>query len=324
MTAPRARDESIGRWLESAGPDGRQAGEACLDAETAAAWLDGALTASALERAQLHVSDCGQCQALLATLINSQVSPAAEPGPAWAWNWRRWLVWAAPLTAAATALVALAVWVNVPVQPEPAPAAAVTAAAKPADQPPPPAPEPSGALKALRPETPAPAATAASSPSAPRAASPVERRALDAQSSKAATAEQANGLQAVAAPAWALADMVSAAIELVSPDPAIRWRISGAGVQRSSDRGATWVPVDTGVSAQFTAGAAPSSTVCWLVGRGGVVVLTTDGSRWTRAPFPEQADLSTVSARDALTATVVTTDGRSFTTSDAGRMWTLR
>ena len=350
MTPPHARDESIGRWLESAGPSGHQAGQSCLDAETAAAWLDGGLTASALEKARSHASDCGRCQALLATLATAHDLSTAEPEPAW--NWRRWLTWAAPVAAAATVVVALVVWVNVPVPPEPEVVAAVAAAAKPAAEPQPVGAETSSALKALRAEAPAPpdslgrlaaaqgdvpapsvsgaakpsapAEPAAVPPPAPRAALSLERRALDAPALKVETAEQANAVQAMAAPARALADTESAAREVASPDPAIRWRISGDGVQRSRDRGATWVPEDTGVSARITAWAAPSASVCWLVGSGGVVLLMTDGRRWTRAPFPEQADLSAVSARDALTATVITVDGRSFTTSDAGRTWTPR
>ncbi len=70
------------------------------------------------------------------------------------------------------------------------------------------------------------------------------------------------------------------------------------------------------------AGSAPSASVCWVVGREGVVVRTTDGSRWTRLPFPNTADLVGVTASSADAATVVAADGRTFSTADGGATWT--
>ena len=84
------------------------------------------------------------------------------------------------------------------------------------------------------------------------------------------------------------------ASEIVSPDPAVRWRIAGSVVQRSTDGGARWDAVPTGVASPLTAGAAPSASVCWVVGRGGVVLLSTDGRTWRRVAFPEMTDLSAV------------------------------
>jgi len=74
----------------------------------------------------------------------------------------------------------------------------------------------------------------------------------------------------------------------------------------------------------LTAGAAPSANVCWLVGRAGAVILSTDGRAWRRLTFPEQIDLTAVTAVDARTATVTTADGRRFETADGGRTWRLR
>jgi len=79
--------------------------------------------------------------------------------------------------------------------------------------------------------------------------------------------------------------------------------------------------VPTGIAAVLTAGAAPTTTVCWVVGRGGVVLLTTDGRTWRRVAFPEMTDLSAVRATDARTASVSTADGRIFSTSDGGATW---
>ena len=113
-------------------------------------------------------------------------------------------------------------------------------------------------------------------------------------------------------------------IEIASPDPRLRWRLAGTTVLHSSDRGATWVPTQPGVSAELSAGSAPLGAVCWLVGQAGVVLLTTDGISWTRVPFPQPVDLAAVTARDGRSASVTTADGRIFTTTDAGATWTTR
>jgi photosystem II stability/assembly factor-like uncharacterized protein len=64
--------------------------------------------------------------------------------------------------------------------------------------------------------------------------------------------------------------------------------------------------------------------VCWVVGRGGVVLLSTDGRSWRRLAFPEPTDLSGVRARDARAASVSTADGRTFSTTDGGLTWVPR
>jgi hypothetical protein len=111
-------------------------------------------------------------------------------------------------------------------------------------------------------------------------------------------------------------------VDVVSPDPSIRWRAGGGGiVQRSTDRGVTWVAQETGTSRDVTAGSSPAPDVCWLAGRGGVVLLTIDGKTWRQRPFPEPVDLVAVSATDAKTATVTTSDGRRFSTTDGGATW---
>jgi hypothetical protein len=120
-----------------------------------------------------------------------------------------------------------------------------------------------------------------------------------------------------------------------SRDGVARWRLaapepSGLGarpgfdgmIERSDDGGGTWQQVSTGIRRRFTAGVAPSATVCWLVGPGGTVVLTTDARTWRQlaAPAPD-ADLASVEASDARTATVRDTQGRSFRTTDGGASW---
>jgi len=73
-----------------------------------------------------------------------------------------------------------------------------------------------------------------------------------------------------------------AAKDAVSPDGALRWRITDRGaLERSTDGGTTWQAVNVGTTATFT----------------------------------------TVEAPERRTAIVTTTDGRRFRTTDAGATW---
>jgi len=106
------------------------------------------------------------------------------------------------------------------------------------------------------------------------------------------------------------------------PTGPVRWRILGSGaVERSTDGGATWPPVAIDPPAQITAGVAPTPAVCWLVGKGGVVLLSIDGQRFNRVTAPTDADLVSVRAVGAQIASVTAADGRMFTTEDGGRSW---
>ena len=122
-----------------------------------------------------------------------------------------------------------------------------------------------------------------------------------------------------------------------SPVP-VRWRIlKGTRVERSLDDGVTWSPAElTTASTQLadrqipvlqqrafflTGGAAASQTVCWLVGRDGVVFLAKDGVTFQQVSSPDPAAIKSVEAVDDLHATITTVDGRKFSTSDAGQTW---
>ena len=124
--------------------------------------------------------------------------------------------------------------------------------------------------------------------------------------------------------------------DVVSPEPAFRWRlVAPATIQRSTDGGATWTAQSTraeglgllqrsdGLQPPFvlTAGSAPARDICWIVGRAGTVLLSTDGTSWQRRPFPEPVNLTAVRATDAKTAVVTTQDGRQFSTTDGGATW---
>jgi len=75
------------------------------------------------------------------------------------------------------------------------------------------------------------------------------------------------------------------------------------------------------VVSAVTGGTAPSTSVCWLIGPRGLVLLSTDGRSWKRIVFPEMVDLTAIRAADDRTATVTAADGRMFTTSDGGATW---
>lgn len=113
--------------------------------------------------------------------------------------------------------------------------------------------------------------------------------------------------------------------EVVSPDGAVAWVIGPGGrLSRSTDRRVSWQPQVSGVSVELLAGSAPSAVVCWMVGTAGTVIVTTDGTRWSRVAFPERVDLVAVEATDGRVATVTTRDGRRFATRDAGATWSLK
>jgi photosystem II stability/assembly factor-like uncharacterized protein len=120
----------------------------------------------------------------------------------------------------------------------------------------------------------------------------------------------------------ARARVASGLLDVLSPDPAVRWRFGGTGtVQRSSDGGVSWTTQRTGTTVPVSAGSSPSPLVCWLVGRAGTVLLSTNGVTWRLRSFPEGLDLVGVHATDAKTATVTTSDGRQYSTADGGMTW---
>jgi hypothetical protein len=375
----RERDQSVekllrGAFVQKGAPS--ELTDACLDAETIAAWVDGGLSGRALEMADAHLAECDRCQSLVGAVGRAA---AIAPQPAQARPDRQprwWLGWAVPLTAAAAVItVGVAVYRDsgfgvrdaqteirdsgaaVKTSPEPpAGQIAVQRAAEPAPQ--------SAAPTAAKQEQVTPQATetrlkeekaeppeptresvridadsarqepvtlnstaspeAAAGTAAPPQSAPQEAR----RDAAPATAAPAAAPPPAAPPALSprvasLARMVTAQ-EIASPDPQVRWRIRGAVLEHSVNGGSTWEGVTTNTTAELTAGSAPSSTVCWVVGRAGIVLLSSDGRTWRRVALPEPVDLAAVQATDARTATVTTVDGRTFATADAGGTWVQR
>lgn len=343
-----SRDQSIERLLRrSLRADGASSGTgSCLDAETLAAWADEGLGADERAAAETHLSQCARCQMMLATFVRSDVPEQAEQER----PWRRWgFGWLVPLAAGAAAV---AIWIAVPRQGPPAPANVVQstiskpqmdrlpqaesqpAAPKLAELAPPQtsdraaafADPRAGAREEVRQEA-AADARAAAQPAAPatvpapaatvRAASAPRPAAAD-NSAPAAPSSAAETM----ARAGTLSRLDATATVVASPDPKILWRI-GAGrvLQYSNTGGQSWETLATGVDVELTAGASPGASVCWLVGRSGTVLRTIDGRRFQRVTFPEPADLAGVQSTSEMAATVTTSDGRAFRTSDGGTTW---
>ena len=318
------RDASVERLLRRtlrASEDTPPTG-ACVDPETLAAWADGNLPGESLELAQAHVAECSRCQTVLGTLTRVRAA-LPEPGKPKDQTSPNWLGWLVPLSAAAVGVIAVALWVSLPrsvapVQQQPNEEIAEAGKQAAVQQ----APEQSARVAA-------PAAVGAvvdgikpaerqSPPDRTREAE-VKRDSQAAVPADAAAA--ATSPAAVTSAAGSRQELLSAVTEIVSPDPAVRWRITGGAVQRSANGGSSWANVSVGFQGQITAGSAPLASVCWLVGRGMVLLSTDGGTSWRRVAFPEPTDLSAVRATDARTAFVTTADGRTFSTNDGGLTW---
>lgn len=338
MSEPRERDEAVDRWLRraKAAPPGAGPGAACLDAETVAAWADGALSAEALRVARAHAADCQRCQVLLAVVQRLETGDQAARAADRRGTSRRWLGWLVPLAAAAGAV---AIWVYVPRGSSPAVEEGAAPVAETAQA--------SNAARAAE-EKPEAGARPAEPTQALVADAKRQAREKERDEARGADATSAQALRdRAAAPAAAAppppttvtaetpvgrleqfaARSLATSLDVASPDPLVRWRIRGAVVERTSDGGKSWDAAATGLTgaaADLTAGAAPAANICWLVGRGGVVLLTTDGRTWKRIAFPEATDLSAIRATDAQRATVTAADGREFVTVDGGATWTRR
>ena len=337
----------------------------CLDAETIAAWMDGSLSERERTAAEAHAADCDRCLAVLAAVAKTVPPPQKAARPSWLPGLSglsaRWLV---PIATAAVAVVAWVavqdqresvrpVDMIAPPASAPAPPAAPPAELKreaapqanvggvAAEKSPAPALEKRKPVVSARRDEQAkiqaedeaakreqlerlardglvPQPRSAVAPPPPVAAPPAKPVAApQAAAATTRTAEQTitqSQFRSAIAPTF-----------VVSPDPNMRWRISGSLVERSTDGGRTWSVQTIGIQISISAGVSPAPGVCWMVGRGGTVLLTTDGETWRRLEFPDaNANLVAVAARDALSATVATADGRTYVTDDGGKTWRVQ
>ncbi len=114
-----------------------------------------------------------------------------------------------------------------------------------------------------------------------------------------------------------------AAMLVTGPDGTILWRLLNGKIDRSVDGGLSWRRQDSGNSAELLSGSAPSNAVCWVVGRKGTILRTTDGGgHWSKLVSPVAGDISDIRAADAMRATIFAATGAGkFATSDGGATW---
>lgn len=274
--------------------------DACLDAETLAAWADGGLTVKEAAAVELHASNCSRCMAVLATMERTAPISSATH----AWPPARLFRWLVPAAAAA---MAIAIWVAVPDRPivpvQPAPAHDMSTSSELGTvptEPGAPNPEPEAELRADAPSVRQEESSLRDDVGRERAAP----EALGATAGRAAAAAPPPAVPAPAASADTLAESVTAAprrsafanatiaTESVSPsNPSIRWRIVGfTSVERSGDGGKTWT------TTTVPPGVAPNNTPAVTL----VAVRAVDGSR----------------------AVVRTSAGTELYTTDGGLSWT--
>ena len=284
----------------------------CLDAETLAAWFDDGLKGAALEDVRAHVASCDRCQMLLGAMGRTRATvPVSQPERARRW----WLAWAVPVAAAATAI---AVWVAIP---EHRNAAVVPQAEAPQEK--------QEALPAAPPVT----TPEASSAAIARAPSPKAQRSDDITQLAPDTVITETAPPPLAPPPPA----APAAAAPPAPPPSEQRPGGIAGqitpqartAERALQRDAAAVALcgpapPAGTAEQLAARSAAAGGICWAVGRGGIVLRSTDGRTWQRINFPEGTDLTSVRATDAQTVTVVTADGRTFSTVNGGQTWAVR
>ena len=320
----------------------------CLDAETIAAWMDGSLSERERAAAEAHAADCDRCLAVLAAVAKTVPPPQKAARPSWLSV--RWLV---PIATAAVAVVA---WIAVQDQretvrpidmiapPASAPAQAPAPAAAPLSEPKREVAPQANVAGAAAEKSSAPALEKRKPEAAKReqlerlardglvplprgAAAPPPPPAMEPPAKPTATPQTAAAAARAADQTITQSQFRSAVAPtlVVSPDPNMRWRISGSLVERSTDGGRTWTVQSIGIQMPVAAGASPAPGVCWMVGRGGTVLLTIDGETWRRLEFPDSnVNLVAVAARDALSATVTTADGRIYLTDDGGKTWKVQ
>jgi hypothetical protein len=352
-------DKLLREGFRSAQP-ARAAG-ACVEPEVIAAWTEGRLPSEEAAQVETHLASCALCQETLAVFARTEPAPQVAQTVWQRWRLQWAVPLAAAATAVAIWVASPARHDqregSAPVSdaaPPPSgvptePAGSTAAAASPlaenakasvekkqaplrADA----APQEGRASVESRAEEPA----RAKETDQLKAASAPESAARDRSAKEEEAPRQATAAQAAAAPAApATSDLrqnreaagaarptgllrQTAAIEIVSSNQLVRWRIlSGGGVEHSTTGGTTWEPVTIQSAGAPTAGSSPDPLVCWLVGPDGYIARTVDGMRFQRVPFPESTSLVAVRADSASAATVTAADGRRFRTEDQGMTW---
>jgi hypothetical protein len=155
------------------------------------------------------------------------------------------------------------------------------------------------------------------SPPAPSEASDsvARRDEIRADAAAAAVPQQKSALQPRLALAGGSPVIASAA------DPKVAWRVTGGRVERTTDGGARWVVERAPILMPPVSGSSPSREACWLIGDGNVIARRLADGSWRRV-FVTDLVAAAVEAQSAVEATLTSTDGRRFATTDGGMTWT--
>jgi len=123
-------------------------------------------------------------------------------------------------------------------------------------------------------------------------------------------------------PAVTSAQSVTVYSVIPTPVPGIEWRIAAEGfVERTQDGGATWQGTLIEEGAQWKAGSAPTTKICWIVGNNGLIYVTKDSKTWKKISPPGAFDFVSVTATDASNVTVTAADGLKYATTNGGKKW---
>jgi hypothetical protein len=299
------------------------AGDAHLDPETLAAWVDGGLSAKAAAAVELHASTCPRCTAVLAAMARTAPAVTASDG----WTRARLVRWFVPLTAAATAV---AIWIAVPHRPA-APVEDLKTASEGArvavpDRVPVPVP------------VPVPEAAPVPGP-APGQAAPSAEAQEQFQLRDELRRENAVKEEVAAEPAPAPRQELPFAPEPASPPaaaPSARTAAPASAADASARADSPNVANDAlesarslgqrsalGKSGFSTDSMSPANPqIRWRLVGSARIERSTDGAKtWTPTNVPA-ASLAAIRAVDGSRAVARTSDNTEFYTADGGRSWT--
>jgi photosystem II stability/assembly factor-like uncharacterized protein len=120
-------------------------------------------------------------------------------------------------------------------------------------------------------------------------------------------------------------DLPEGGVVIPTPLDQYAWRVwPGGKIEYSFDNSRTWETQKSGVTVDLIGGSAPSDKVCWVIGKAGTILLTTDrGRHWKKITSPTKEALAGVWAQDGKHASVWTASHtQSLDTNDGGLTWT--
>jgi Putative zinc-finger len=318
-------DKSFERVLSALlGDELSPPGEECPHPGSLAAYYENRLDGAEAERLDRHLAGCRPCQEQVAALVRLDPAPTAEVAPAAhlepvspleerrGWGWRfRWV--AAPVAVAATAMIAVTITHRYAAMMGEASRRVVNPESR---------EMPIGevATAAKRDETDRGAASSEVTSDAGGAgttggfaAAKPELEGMRPDTTAASAEPHPEG------PSPATED-VRAVLVATRSNQQVAWRLRDGWIERTDDGGGSWRAQARDV-AGLVSGSAPSPEVCWVVGKGGLVLRTTDGERWSPVKLPTEEDLVEIVAQNAETAVVTAASGRRFSTRDGGQSW---